>query len=160
MKSSGASFEIVPLADMAAAVDTLVVWFEAEWAPYYGAGGPGDAKTDLTESCRSAGLPIAFVACSADGEVAGTAALKRDSMASHRHLTPWLAAMVVAPAWRGGGVGTALAQAVMAEAGRQGFAEVFCGVDGGTTLLPRLGWQPIGSGPTLRGEAVILRRVV
>lgn len=154
-----AKFDIVRLADAPHAVDLLAAWFEAEWAPYY-IDGPGDATADLTESCRATGLPLAFVARDKAGEVIGTAALKPESMASHAHLTPWLAAMLVAPDWRGQGVGTALAEAVVAEARTQGFSEIFCGVDGAATLLPRLGWQSIDQGPTLRGAVAILRLVL
>ena len=154
-----AGHRIVPLGEMPAAVDTLTGWFEAEWAPYYGADGPGDARGDLLAGCRADGLPRTFIALDGDN-VVGTAALTRQSMASHPDLSPWLAALLVAADYRGRGVGSALVAHVAGEARRQGFSAIYCGADPAATLLPRLGWRAIDSGPTLRGEVAILRRAL
>ncbi len=45
-------------------------------------------------------------------------------------LTPWLAAMVVVPARRGQGIGSALVRALLAEARAMGFARIWFGTDG------------------------------
>ena len=88
-------FRIVQLADAPDALPTLARWFVAEWAPYYGPGGPGDATADL-EGCRNRdALPIALVALDDDGAVVGTAALKAESVGSEQAAGPWLAAFVV-----------------------------------------------------------------
>ncbi len=44
--------------------------------------------------------------------------------------TPWLAGLVVAPAWRGRGLGSRLVRAVLADARRLGESELFLGTDG------------------------------
>ena len=43
---------------------------------------------------------------------------------------PWLAGLVVVPAWRGRGLGTRMVQAVLDDARRLGETEVFLGTDG------------------------------
>ena len=74
------------LADHPEAIPILEEWFEREWASYYGANVPGDAHKDLQDSSNRDELPIALVAIS-DGEVCGPAALKAESVSTHKHLT-------------------------------------------------------------------------
>ncbi|MGH8607612.1 MAG: GNAT family N-acetyltransferase [Gammaproteobacteria bacterium] len=46
------------------------------------------------------------------GRVCGIAALKAESIASHRHLSPWAAAGLVKPSERGRGIGAQLLAAL------------------------------------------------
>lgn len=150
-----ASPRIVRLADVPEAIPVLARWFVEEWEPYYGPAGPGDAARDLTECCNRDEIPIALVALNADGDAIGTVALKPESMDSHRHLSPWLAALLVAPDQRGRGVASKLVTAIEDEARRLGFTEIYTGASG----LRRGGWRPLdGDAPTLRGPATIYRR--
>ena len=104
-------YRIEWLADHPGIVPTLVQWFEREWAPYYGPEGPGNALAELRDSSRCSKLPVALVAF-CDGNICGTAALKTASVSTHHHLTPWLAALIVDPAFRRRGVGRRLIAAV------------------------------------------------
>ena len=54
--------EIKLLADHPEAFPILKELFEAEWEPYYGDNGPGDAGVDLQKSANRSELPIALVA--------------------------------------------------------------------------------------------------
>lgn len=72
--------QIELLADHPEAIPVLKSWFECEWAPF------------------------GLVALSGD-EVCGTAALKKESVTTHTHLTPWLAALLVGTGFRRRGVG-------------------------------------------------------
>jgi predicted N-acetyltransferase YhbS len=54
--------------------------------------------------------------------------------------TPWLAGMVVAPSWRGRGLGSRLVLALLDEAQRLRQSEVFLGTDG-PSFYTRLGAQ-------------------
>jgi N-acetylglutamate synthase-like GNAT family acetyltransferase len=85
-------------------------------------------------------LPRAVVAF-ADGEVCGVAALKRDSIASHAHLTPWAAAALVAPLRRGRGIGARLIAALEEEARGLGYTRIYCGTSTARSLLMRCGWE-------------------
>ena len=150
---------MVHLADCPQAVPLLVSWFVGEWEPYYGAAGPGDAEGDL-KACRNRDrMPLALVALDGDDSVVGTAALKPRSLVTHRHLGPWLAALLVARDRRGTGIGSALVTAIEGEARRLGVATLYSDTEGSSTLLGRLGWRALETGiPTLREPATLYRR--
>lgn len=145
-------FRIELLADRPEAIPILKSWFEQEWAPYYGPDGPGDAERDLQESCNRGELPIALVAFLGD-VVCGTAALKKDSVTTYAHLTPWLAALLVGAGYRRRGIGERLIAAVEDRARRLGFACIYVGTGEGSgtpeTTLRKRGWEFCGKA-TLR----------
>lgn len=147
---------IAPLADMPELIPILAEMFVAEWVPYYGANGPGNAEADLTACLNRVELPIAFVARTADGTVIGTAALKNESVSSHSHLGPWLAALVVAPEHRGQGVASALAERIEQTARDLGFARLYTAMGHDElNVLHRPEWQPFDTAPTLRGDTTV-----
>ena len=145
------------LADRQDLVPTLTDWFIAEWEPYYGPSGPGDAGADLRACLNRDCLPIAVVALAADGVLLGTAALKHESAGSELGVGPWLAAFVVGPAYRGKGVGTALVAAIEGEAARLGFDRIYTSTDAAEGILERRGWQMFGATSSLRGPLKIYR---
>ena len=71
------------------------------------------------------------------------AALKAESIASHRHLSPWAAAGLVRPSDRGQGIGTHLLAALEQEARNLGFRHIYCGTSTAESLLQRCAWQLI-----------------
>ena len=124
------------------ALPQLKDWFEAEWPSYYGAEGPGDAQRDLQSFANRDSLPVGVVAFQ-DGVLCGIAALKADSIASHRHLSPWAAAGLVKPSERGKGIGAQLIGALEQEARNLGFRDIYCGTSTANSLLERCDWQLI-----------------
>jgi GNAT superfamily N-acetyltransferase len=146
------------LADEPALIPILASWFVEAWAPYYGADGPGDATADLAACNRRDRLPVCLVAFDADRKPIGTVALKESSVASHDHLAPWLAALVVPPAMRDQGVGTFLVAALEQEARRLGFSSLYAGVSPESSILSRRGWREIDRAGSLRGEIAIVCR--
>jgi GNAT superfamily N-acetyltransferase len=153
-----ADLHFTHLVDVPEAIPVLVRWFIAEWEPYYGQGGPGDADRDLTACCNRDETPLALVALTATGEVVGTAALKPHSLDTHRHLGPWMAALLVAREQRGKGIASALVTAVEGEARRLGFATLYSDTASSSSLLSRRGWQALEAGvPTLREPATVYR---
>lgn len=82
MAKSLKNLQIELLADHPQTIPILKEWFEQEWAPYYCPTGPGDAQTDLRNSCNGETLPITLIAIT-DGEICGTAALKSESVSTH-----------------------------------------------------------------------------
>lgn len=131
---------VEPLAAHREALPRLEEWFKQEWPSYYGSGGPGDARWDLLSFANLGSLPVGVVALR-DGKVCGVAALKAESIASHRHLCPWAAAGLVEPALRGQGIGTRLLHALEAQARALGFRRIYCGTSTSTSLLERCGWE-------------------
>ena len=114
--------------------------FEAEWPFWYGSGGRGNAGEDLSAFSSRAGLPFGVVALRGS-EVCGVAVLKRESIPSHSHLSPWAAAGLVKPSLRGRGIGSMLLAELEQQAREQGFAEIHCATATSESLLQRRGWR-------------------
>ncbi len=151
------SVQIMHLIDCPEFVPTLESWFVEEWAPWYGPGGAGDAKQDLV-ACRSKNqMPICLVAVGEDGNVIGTAALKAESVGDELGVGPWLAAVLVARAQRGQGIGTRLIAAMEDEARRLGFEAMYCSTDTAEGILKQRGWQLFGKATSLRGGVTVYR---
>jgi len=99
-----------------AAISILEKWFIAEWSPWYGQKGQGDARTDLLACCTSASLSLAVVALDETNLVMGMAALKNDSLGCEYGYGPWLSALLVGNEYRGRGIGSLLIEAIEEEA--------------------------------------------
>ena len=130
---------IEPLASHPEVLPTLEQWFRMEWPSYYADGRPGDAKKDLLSYCNRGALPIGVLAFE-NSNVRGIAVLKPDSIASHKHLSPWAAAGLVQPSERGRGIGAQLLAALEREARALGFDRIYCGTSTAESLLRRNGW--------------------
>jgi GNAT superfamily N-acetyltransferase len=130
---------VEPLAFHPEALPTLVSWYEAEWPSWY-RPGRGDAEQDLRAFSNQGSLPVGVVALR-DGIVCGVAALKAESIESHKHLSPWAAAGFVKPALRGQGIGLELLRALEAHAQMLNFSHIYCGTNGAATLLQRANWR-------------------
>ena len=151
------SMRIVHLVDAPDTLPTLVNWFVEEWAPWYGPGGAGDAPSDLASCLNRDEIPLALLALDANDEILGTAALKPESVGSETGTGPWLAALLVERGHRRRGIGTALIEAIEAEAWRLGFASLYTSTDVAESLLRRRGWQAVGTTESLRGTITIYR---
>lgn len=150
--------QIVPLATRMDAVGPLAHHFEQTWEPYYGNKGPGDAREDVRAVAQT-DLPCGQVAFR-DGELAGTVALRPDSIASHAHLTPWVTGLLVLPGHRGRGIADRLLVAVEEDARRLGFGEVYVATAMDSERMRSRGWARVGEAATLRGEVPVLRRAL
>ena len=150
--------EIVHLLDAPAFAQTLEHWFVAEWAPWYGTTGPGDAAADLAACCKRDELPICLIARQSNGVVVGTASLKDESVGSELGVSPWLAAVLVPKEHHGLGIGTALVRAIVDEAIRRGFDAVYSSTDSAAGILMRGGWREYGATTSLRGHLKVFRR--
>lgn len=142
------------LAAATGAIPELAEAFVAEWEPYYGAEGPGDAVADLTDCVDGHELPVALIALIGES-VVGTVALKNESSPTHTHLAPWLAGLLVVPNHRGKGVASALVTACADEARQRGFETLYTTCRPASKLVR--GWTPIDDVPTLRGPATVFR---
>jgi GNAT superfamily N-acetyltransferase len=136
----------------------LVRWFEAEWEPYYGEDGPGDAGADLRASMNQDTLPLCLVALDGD-EPLGTISLKTESI-SHPELSPWGAAFLVAPHLRGRGIGTQLVAALEHEARRLGHRRLYMSTDAANGIVEVRGWQAIDTADSLRGKVTVYELVL
>lgn len=148
-------FKIKYLADARELVVPLAPLFIDEWEPYYGRQGPGDAESDLNDCCNCDEIPLALVAVDDEGEILGTAALKARSIDTHRHLSPWLAAMFVVERHRGRGVNAALVAAIEENAVRLGYERIYVGARGVTSAMRENGWSLLEEAESSRGPIEI-----
>lgn len=149
--------QIAHALDRAKLIPTLVEWFIAEWEPWYGAGGDGDAKADLAACSDRDALPVCLVALGPDDSLLGTVALRATSVGSELGFGPWLAGLLVETTQRGQGIGSALVAAIEDEAARLGYDAIYTSTDSAEGLMRQRGWTPVGSAPSLRGDTTVFR---
>jgi GNAT superfamily N-acetyltransferase len=85
-------------------------------------------------------IPETFVAVE-DSQPLGTASLVAHDLAERRDLSPWLAAVYVAPDARNRGVGSALVRAVVDEALALGVEALYLFTPDKMSFYGRLGWK-------------------
>lgn len=147
------------LADCPEVLSQLEKWFLQEWAPYYGPDGPGDAVEDLRSSCNRRALPITLIAFRGD-ELCATGALKAESVETHKHLGPWVAALLVTPKYRRQGIRGKLVEALEHLAKELGFKQLYYGADVTDRYLEGNGWEPLERVSYLTGEGSIYRKTL
>ena len=131
------SMDIAFLAKHLHTIPILSDWYRAEWEPYYGRHGPGDARRDLESRCNDDKLPLGLIALT-DGEVVGTVALDLDPSTN---LTPSAVGLVVRHDQRKKGVATALLQSAEEVARQLAFDRLYMSTTILGNHLTRLGWQ-------------------
>jgi predicted N-acetyltransferase YhbS len=104
-----------------------MIWREF-WADVPGATAQGMAER-LALAAQPDAVPLCLVALH-EGQPVGVVNLVESDDDEHVDWSPWLAGLVVAEAWRGRGVGSALVGRVLAEARRLGIDRVYFGTDG------------------------------
>ena len=97
--------------------------YEAFWFELDGYS-PDFFEGKLSEAAGANTLPVSLLALDGE-EPAGTVNLIANDDPSRPHLTPWLAALYVEPAFRGKGHAQALCRRLFEEAARLGCHEVY-----------------------------------
>ena len=123
-----------------AAIPSLAQWHQDEWRAITPDLSLADRIRGFEARARRGGVPTAVVAL-VDAKVVGLACLVAADIESHAHLTPWLASVLVAPPFRGRGIGSALAERVAAEATALSVQELFLFTFDKQALYSRLGWS-------------------
>lgn len=98
-----------------------------------------------------------FVLFDRDGP-AGTASLAHEDLEARPDLTPWLAGVVVQPAFRGRGYSTALVRQVEAFAAAAAVPVMWLYTSTAEPLYARLGWRRAGLERERGQEVVLMRR--
>ena len=149
------------LADHPEALPILKELFESEWELYYGVAGPGNAESEIKESASRTGLPITLVAI-LDGNICGTAALKMESVTTYPDYFPWLAGLLVAPAYRRQGIGEQLIVAIELLAKKLGYKEIYVGADEKSGMseitLDKRNWKFVDKSDYFVSEVTIYKK--
>jgi GNAT superfamily N-acetyltransferase len=121
------------------AIPTLAAWHHAEWSSITPELSVADRIAGFEERARRGSVPTGFVALRG-GEVAGMACLVECDIETHCHLTPWLATVLVGPAYRGHGIGSMLSRNAMREAWALGSPALYLFTFDRQPFYDRLGW--------------------
>jgi GNAT superfamily N-acetyltransferase len=132
---------IIPLADMPAAIQTLARWFHGEWHSFDGRCIE-TIQAQLSDTLNREYVPITFVACEGT-DVLGAASLDRSDLPGFDHLSPWLSSLYVEPGARSRGIGSALVRHVQRFACSHAFNEIYLWSPGVIRLYERCGWIAI-----------------
>jgi GNAT superfamily N-acetyltransferase len=149
--------QIAYLADHPHHIPTVAAWQYAEW----GHLNPGDSLPGrierLGQHVGRPGIPTTLIALEND-VVMGSAGLVVNDLRSHPDLTPFMASVFVAPAYRGRGIATALATQMKVIAQELGFAQLYLITPDQQRLYARIGWIAQRD-LEYRGEVVTLMAV-
>jgi GNAT superfamily N-acetyltransferase len=97
------------------------------------------SRDDLRAWMRGLGYETALLA-EVDGRPAGSCLFVRDEIDPKHDLTPWLAALYVAPAFRNRGIASALVRAIEQHARHVGCRELHLYTVTAEPLYTKLGW--------------------
>lgn len=133
--------EISMLADHPEFLPTLAGWYAREWPPYYGKGGPGNARVDLESRCNRDSIPVGLIALRRT-ELLGVVALDRDPATN---LIPSVVGLLVADEYRGQGIAAALLESVTVLAKQLGYSRTYISTNVLGDYLEKNSWRLFGA---------------
>jgi len=141
------------------AIPTLAQWHHGEWSLVTPGLSVADRAEGFQARAQRGTIPTGFVAL-LDNIVAGMACLVECDVSSHRHLTPWLATVLVGPKYRGQGIGSALSTRATEEAMVVGVSTLYLFTFDKQTFYGRLGWSALEEAAYAgRPGTIMLRRL-
>jgi len=149
-----AEIRVEHLAEHIAFIPVLALWVKKEW---------GHLMPDVTfeafhstfeERTTYHKVPETFVAVQGD-KLLGMASIDKHDMLIGMELTPWLAAVYVAPEFRNQGIGSRLVQTVMQEAEILGLEKLYLLTPDKERFYSRLDWK-VFEYTHYRGEDVVI----
>jgi predicted N-acetyltransferase YhbS len=134
------TLQIAYLDEHVDAIPLLAAWHHQTWLAVTPGLSVADRIAGFEQRARRGSIPTGFVAL-IESAVVGMACLVGFDLDSHRHLTPWLSTVLVAPAHRGKGVGSALARRATEEAATLGVSTLYLFTFDKQPFYARLGWS-------------------
>jgi predicted N-acetyltransferase YhbS len=135
------ALEIAALKSRPEHLQTVARWIYDEWE-HVTERDLGAVVARIAARMNDDRIPLTLVALSG-GECVGTVGLWEGDLLSRPDLTPWLAALYVAPAHRGRGVGGALIDAVLATARRLGVSRLYLHTETASGYYRGKGWRSL-----------------
>jgi GNAT superfamily N-acetyltransferase len=145
------------LADHADAIPALAQWHHDQWQAVTPHLTIEDRIAGFRSRMRRLEVPTGFVAV-VDETVVGMACLVAHDMETRPAFTPWLATVLVAPQYRGRGIGSALSDRVVAEGRALAFSQLYLVTFDKTRFYARLGWDELERTEFLGLPATIMIR--
>lgn len=134
--------KIEHLAKHMAAIPLVAGWVEQEWGYLLPEATFETFVRSFAERTVPHRIPATWVALTGE-QVVGTVSLDPHDMTTRPEFSPWLAAVYVAPQFRGQGIGSRLVQTAMQEAGALGLSHLYLFTPDKMNFYERLGWQSI-----------------
>jgi N-acetylglutamate synthase-like GNAT family acetyltransferase len=147
------------LADHPGCIPTLGRWFFSEWEPLYGGKSIDDVTASIRERLNYDKLPLALVAVEG-GAVVGTVCLKEHDMDIREDLSPWLAGLYVAAAYRRRGFGTQLVTSAVEKARVLGVSSLFLYTPNQEQFFAKRGWSVFERALYKGVNVVVMKRLV
>lgn len=148
--------QILNLKEQPRHIAQLAAWHHHEWASL----NPGRTLEQRIESMQSYLsddlIPGTFIATGSN--LMGSAAIVANDMDTRPELTPWLASVFVAPAYRNQGIGSRLVTHVMQQVKAAGIARLYLFTPDRVSFYQRLGWQKLNQ-ESYRGHSVTIMSV-
>lgn len=148
---------IQSLADRPEAISILAEWFFAEWHAFDGRSR-AEIEVQLRGNLNRDCAPVTFLAV-LGSKVIGTVSLDLLDLPAYDHLSPWLASLYVAPAFRRAGTGRALVTHLIAFAHAKEVACIHLWTPGSTRLYEQCGWRILEK-TTYSGQPITIMRFV
>ncbi len=129
------------------AISRLASWHYQEWHHLFPKRTEQDFANELAECLHPESpqvqpqLPQTWVLCSDAGEICGSVSLLLADMTTNRDLSPWLANVFIAPAYRGQGYGQTVVKAAMQQALQLHIRQLYLFTPDQQAFYQRLGWQ-------------------
>lgn len=124
------------------AIPDLAKLHHAEWLSVTPHLTVADRIAGFRDRAQRGTIPTGFVGLLGD-RVVGMSCLVACDIESHCHLTPWLATVLVAPEYRGQGIGSALSRRATEEAKRLRVARLHLFTFDKQGFYARLGWTTL-----------------
>jgi N-acetylglutamate synthase-like GNAT family acetyltransferase len=139
------------LADCPNHIPQIAQWFFNEWG-YQVPGNSVEATVSRLESKLNLDKAPLLLILEEGGKAMGVGALKIREMKEFPEREYWLGDVFIAPAARGKGCGSRLADAVAEQALRLGIKHLWLQTDDQQSLYSRLGWKEVETVP--KGERI------
>lgn len=111
---------------------------------------------DLAKLIEGDGYEVGYIA-EVDGKLAGSCLFVREEIERLHDVSPWLAGLIVAEAYRGHGLGSKLVRAVEKHAQSKGCDELYLYTDSAEALYSKLGWAVVER-TVVDGEPLVLMK--